>query len=226
MDAKLVVLSGRNAGREIELPVERFRIGRATDCHLRPQSPVVGEHHCEIVIEPGEVRVEDCGTPTGTLVNGQRIEGRRVLKNGDRLKIGPLEFEVQLAVRLGGRKRPKVQSVSEAAARAAQAAAQQEFDPTSWLQEDETDDPPAQRPAGATSAGGSQSGPPASPQPPAPTAPAQANQTTPEKAAENDKNKRSEKPQVPERPRFEMPQPEDSASAAADMLRRYMRGKR
>ncbi len=222
MDVRLLVLSGRNAGQEISLPEECFRIGRAAGCHLRPQSALIGEHHCQIIIEPGAVRLQDLGTQTGTLVNGQRVEGTRVLKNGDRLSVGPLEFEVQLLVRVGGRKRPKVQSVSEAAARAAQAAAEKPFDPSEWLREEEA--APGARPDVPGASG-------AQPDNPSPPPSGSEQGSGPDAAAQTDqKESRWTGPaagkQGQQRPRFEVPPPENSASAAADVLRRYMRGKR
>ena len=42
--------------------------------------------------------------------------------SGDRLKVGDLEFEVQLAVEVAAQERPKARSLREAAARAAEAA--------------------------------------------------------------------------------------------------------
>lgn len=228
MDVRLLVLSGRNAGQVISLPVECFRIGRAADCHLRPQSPLVGAHHCEILVEPGAVRLQDLGTPTGTLLNGQRVEGSRVLKNGDRLKVGPLEFEVQLSVQLGRRKRPKVQSVGEAAARAAQAAAENQFDPSKWLGEEEEEQQEETAPraeASVSSASDSQPGT-ASPLPPG-----SKKGSAPNTSAQPDQKKFRQigpaagKP-AQQRSRFQVPPPEDSAAAAADVLRRYMRGKR
>jgi len=238
MDVKLVVLGGRNAGQEISLPVERFRIGRATDCHLRPQSPQVEEHHCEIVIEPGAVRVLDLGSPLGTLVNGRRVQGAQVLKNGDRLSVGPLEFEVQLAVRVGGRKRPKVHSVSEAAARAAQAAAEKDFDPADWLAEEDeqacqgasadanapSDAHPDAHPDAQTAGGTHPAGPAASP--PGAKQGSRADAAAHKDQKQSDQNAAAGGKPGDQRPRFEVPAPENSASAAADMLRRYMQGKR
>ena len=67
----------------------------------------------------GRVSVRDLGSPTGTWVNGEPVQpGQdRELKAGDRLKIGTLEFEVQLVVSVSGKKKPMVHNVQEAAAR-------------------------------------------------------------------------------------------------------------
>ena len=99
-----------------------FRIGRGEDCQLRPRSEMISRRHCEILVEEGATKVRDLGSRNGTFVNGERVKGERQLKTGDRLKMGPLEFEVQLAVSVGGKKKPKVKSVQEAAKRTVAAA--------------------------------------------------------------------------------------------------------
>jgi predicted component of type VI protein secretion system len=120
MEVKLRVLSGKSAGQELPVNVPRFLIGRAEGCQLRARSESVGERHCEIEVAPGLVRIHDLGTPTATFVNGERLSGAsRELKIGDRLKIGPLEFEVWMSVRMAAKKKPAVGSVGEAAARLA-----------------------------------------------------------------------------------------------------------
>jgi pSer/pThr/pTyr-binding forkhead associated (FHA) protein len=140
MEVKLVVIGGKHAGQEVPVPHAKFLIGRAEDCHLRPSSELVSRHHAAILVEEGFVAVRDFGSKNGTFVNGERIKTERELKAGDHLKIGPLEFEVQLAVPVAGRKRPKVHSVQEAAARTVetpQPAAENEVDISDWLGDEE-----------------------------------------------------------------------------------------
>ena len=102
MEVKLVVVGGRHAGKEIPVTGPQFLIGRGERCQLRPQSDMVSREHCAIVVEEGTVVVRDLNSRNGTFVNQQRVEGSRKLHSGDRLKIGPLEFEVRLATRLNG----------------------------------------------------------------------------------------------------------------------------
>lgn len=119
MELKLVVLGGKNAGRVIPISGKKFFIGRAEDCHLRPHSELVSRHHCAILAEEDTVLVRDFGSKNGTFVNGDKVRGEQDLKNGDRLKVGDLEFEVQLTVSLTAKMKPKVHSVEEVAARTA-----------------------------------------------------------------------------------------------------------
>lgn len=139
MFVKLKVQHGANAGKEIKIPGPQFVIGRGEDCHLRPKSDAISRRHCILILSPSQVVIRDLGSKNGTHVNGDRVEGDRVLKAGDNLKIGPLEFEVLIDIGLGGEKRPRVTNVKEAAARTFDSSVVDE-DVTSWLGElDEID---------------------------------------------------------------------------------------
>jgi len=112
---KLKVLVGKNAGQELAIPGPKFFIGRADDCHLRPRSELISRHHCVLLLEDDYVAVRDFGSRNGTQVNGERVVGERELIKGDQLTVGPLTFEVaQIVI---DKKRAKVESVKEAAAR-------------------------------------------------------------------------------------------------------------
>ena len=84
----------------------------------------------------GGSTIRDLGSRNGTLVNGQKITGEHELRTGDKIKIGPLEFEVQLSTSVSGKKKPKVHSVQEAAARTAEAARPRDAEPdiSDWLE--------------------------------------------------------------------------------------------
>jgi pSer/pThr/pTyr-binding forkhead associated (FHA) protein len=99
-------------------------------------------HHCAILVGDGQAVVEDLGTPNGTFVNGKQVSGRRELHTGDQLRIGPLEFEVQLTVTVGGKKKSKVQSIQEAAARLAETPDpdRDEIDVSVWIGDSSTDE--------------------------------------------------------------------------------------
>jgi pSer/pThr/pTyr-binding forkhead associated (FHA) protein len=122
MEVKLIVVHGKHAGQEIPIPGPKFFIGRAEDCNLRPHSDLVSRHHCVVMVEEGFVAVRDFNSKNGTFVNSQRIAGETELKSGDHLKVGQIEFEVQITVTVVSKKAPKVRSVQEAAARTVQSA--------------------------------------------------------------------------------------------------------
>jgi predicted component of type VI protein secretion system len=133
MDLKLRVLEGKNAGQEIAVNCKKFFIGRAEDCHLRPGSDLISRHHCVLLADDGYLGIRDFGSKNGTFVNDERVVGERELKPGDQLTIGPLRFEIHISHGLGGKKRPPVGDIKEAAARTAQDAAQDPMDVTQWL---------------------------------------------------------------------------------------------
>jgi pSer/pThr/pTyr-binding forkhead associated (FHA) protein len=142
MELTIKLLSGRSAGKEIKVPSNKFLIGRAEDCHLRPHSDLVSRHHCVLLIEEGFCAVRDFGSKNGTLVNEERVVGQRELKHGDKLRIGNLEFEVQTSCEVGGKKRPKVKDVKEVAQRTAAGPARggEDDDVSDWLSDGDDSD--------------------------------------------------------------------------------------
>lgn len=134
MEVKLRVVGGKNAGQEVPVTGQKFLIGRAEGCQLRAKSDQIAERHCLLELSPGQLKLSDLGSPAGTIVNGQRIAGEQLLKMGDRLKVGPLEFEVCMSVSLAAKKKPKVANAAEAAARLATSPSD-DMDIDRWLSE-------------------------------------------------------------------------------------------
>lgn len=96
MDLKLIVEQGRTKSREVSLRSAETIIGRAEGSGLRIASAEVSRRHCVLRVRNDTVTIEDLGSSNGTQVNGRSIISRQVLKSGDRLKIGPVTFLVQL----------------------------------------------------------------------------------------------------------------------------------
>jgi len=94
MEARLKVMAGTHAGKNIPLRGPKFLIGRSDDCHLRAGSDLVSRHHCAIIKGDTYVGVRDFGSRNGTYVNGERIGEEVELHSGDYIRVGPLEFEV------------------------------------------------------------------------------------------------------------------------------------
>jgi pSer/pThr/pTyr-binding forkhead associated (FHA) protein len=134
MELSIKLLSGRSKGQEIRIPTNKFLIGRADDCHLRPHSDLISRHHCVLLVEEGFCAVRDFNSRNGTFVNDEAVVGQRELHNGDRMKVGNLEFEVQLSSSVGGKKRPKVKNVKDVAQRtAAGGSGSEDEDISDWL---------------------------------------------------------------------------------------------
>lgn len=101
MMVKLIPLQGQlldrqssNSKAELEIRQRRFVIGSASDCTMYCRSDRISPHHCQLRIESEKVVLEDLASETGTFVNDRRIRHACVLHDGDRLRIGRLEFAV------------------------------------------------------------------------------------------------------------------------------------
>lgn len=97
LQAKLRVVSGKQEGSEIPLPLGKFLVGREEDCHIRPNSDLVSRHHCVFTLDEFTLRLRDLGSTNGTFVNGERIHGAVVLNRGDRVVIGKLELDISIS---------------------------------------------------------------------------------------------------------------------------------
>lgn len=91
---ELHVYTGTQKGTVIPLSPGKFMIGREEDCQLRPNSDLVSRHHCVFNVDEFGVRLRDLGSTNGTLVNGERIRAVHVLKHGDVVAVGRLEFRI------------------------------------------------------------------------------------------------------------------------------------
>jgi len=94
MKLSLVVAQGVHTGKTIPVSAADFIIGRDPQCQLRPASPAISKQHCAISIRDGKVFVRDCGSTNGTFLNGEQIAAELEAKPGDRLRVGPLEFDI------------------------------------------------------------------------------------------------------------------------------------
>ncbi len=93
----IVIAAGPNQGRAIPIGGEKFVIGRDPECNLRPASSAVSKQHCAILIREGKVYVQDLSSTNGTVINGSVVTGEVEVANGDSLKLGPLEFKLDIA---------------------------------------------------------------------------------------------------------------------------------
>ena len=76
-------------------PSYEFVFGRGPECHVRPNSELVSRQHCLLKVRPsGDLSIRDLGSANGTLVNGSRVIGERLLQLGDTLQVGPVVLQV------------------------------------------------------------------------------------------------------------------------------------
>jgi len=141
MQVKLKVLAGSNEGKEIAVNSEKFLIGRADECQLRPKSESVSRRHAAIIQKDGRVLLVDLKSRNGTFVNEKQLSSdkAKILKDGDLLRVGKLEFQIAIEVGIGGAKKSEVKDVKDAATRAAQTSAAdskfEQIDISQWLEE-------------------------------------------------------------------------------------------
>ncbi|MEK6239479.1 MAG: FHA domain-containing protein [Planctomycetales bacterium] len=135
MQLILKILKGSHIGEVLKISREKFLIGRADECHLRPNSERISRHHCLIQVGSGTATVRDLGSRNGTLVNGEATSGEHELKKGDTLEVGPLAFEVSITTDVQGTKKSVVTTVAEAASRTV-GANDKVMDIENWLTED------------------------------------------------------------------------------------------
>jgi pSer/pThr/pTyr-binding forkhead associated (FHA) protein len=96
MKLSLVVTQGKLAGKEIQVRLSQFLIGRDPECQLRPNSPLVSKRHCAVLTREGRVFLRDFESTNGTILNDVPLKGEVELQAGDEFKVGPLAFLVKL----------------------------------------------------------------------------------------------------------------------------------
>lgn len=90
LTAKLFVLSGLAADRQIGLTGERVTIGREEDNTIRFADVSVSHHHA-VIERVGDVfNLRDLSSVNGTFVNGRRV-GEHVLRDGDLIRFGGVD---------------------------------------------------------------------------------------------------------------------------------------
>ncbi len=150
-----VVLIMFKDGERRDFPVTESKtiLGRREDCHLRIPTRDVSRQHCALLLDNGKKKLtaKDLGSANGTFINGKRI-AEAELKAGDRLRLGPVTFVVQIDGKPAKVKPDDVGPTKPAAAPAVAAAGEDEetFDLTeedfdledaiSTLEEDQDDD--------------------------------------------------------------------------------------
>lgn len=86
--AWLKVIRGEFEGKEYLVFAGTTSIGNnGKNTIVLFKDKLVGPHHCDIVMEGSKYVLVDCGTPMGTIVNGNKTS-RHILRQGDAIAIG------------------------------------------------------------------------------------------------------------------------------------------
>ena len=78
------------------LPGNIKTMGRSSGAELMVDAAMISRLHCRLTAGATGLEVVDLDSTNGTFVNGQRVT-RAVLKEGDRLGVGRVEFVVSRA---------------------------------------------------------------------------------------------------------------------------------
>ncbi len=90
-----------NAGKNTNLrkgaviPINgEITIGRKSGNFLVLDDPYASAYHARIFIKNNDCVVEDLNSTNGTLLNGNKMTGRKYLNSGDEIRIGNTSFKV------------------------------------------------------------------------------------------------------------------------------------
>jgi DNA-binding winged helix-turn-helix (wHTH) protein len=86
-----------------ELTAGEHFIGRSRRCAIPLDSPKVSRRHARLLVHEAGVTIEDCGSSNGTYVAGAKLDGPRVLDDGEEIQIGDrtLRFRSMTAMESG-----------------------------------------------------------------------------------------------------------------------------
>ena len=93
---KLVVLSGKTKGTAFVLTQTEVNAGRESDNAICLKGKRVSRHHAVLIRTNGEYTLRDMSPQIGTFLNGRRTK-EKVLKVGDRIRIGEFEMRYEAA---------------------------------------------------------------------------------------------------------------------------------
>lgn len=101
-DAWLMVTGGPLTGKQFVIYRSPTILGSAPKADIFLfKDAAVEPRHAALHVAAGSCELEDFGTPSGTLVNGQRV-GRHRLRSGDAIQIGSYCFSYTEKARTGG----------------------------------------------------------------------------------------------------------------------------
>jgi len=97
----LVEIYGPNLGRSVMLDGPRTTLGRAPECDVVLELDNVSRQHCTIHAREDGHFVRDGGSTNGTFVNDQEVDGERLLRAGDFVRLGSVVFKFLTADQSG-----------------------------------------------------------------------------------------------------------------------------
>jgi pSer/pThr/pTyr-binding forkhead associated (FHA) protein len=91
-----ILHSGEEPAITLRVPPGSIKtIGRTARADFIVDAALISRLHCRLTADRSDqLVVQDLGSTNGTLVNGKKVD-RVVLRPGDRLTVGRVEFQVQ-----------------------------------------------------------------------------------------------------------------------------------
>jgi DNA-binding response OmpR family regulator len=89
---ELVIRRRDESPRRLALEEESVSLGRALECDVVLDSPFVSRRHASLRRAGNAYEIADEGSMNGTIVQGDRIEGTRMLRDGDAITIADFEL--------------------------------------------------------------------------------------------------------------------------------------
>ena len=88
------IVKGKKGLASTPRELDALTVGSRSSCTLSLEDPLLAEIHCTIGCDGANFYVEDCGTSTGTYVNGVASAGRTALKDGDEIVAGMSRLKI------------------------------------------------------------------------------------------------------------------------------------
>lgn len=89
--------------RRVKTETHTVVIGRSKDCDLTVSHPSLSRHHCQLTLAGDGWWVEDLGSSAGTLLNGNQIASRSVLRPLDVITCGDVSISIlKIAIAVEG----------------------------------------------------------------------------------------------------------------------------
>lgn len=95
MLVNLITFTKKGGRKDFGVGPNAVVIGRQPQADIRIPVGEVSRAHCEVKVQGSHVLVRDLGSSNGTFVNDQRVS-EATLKAGDHVRIGPVDFTVQI----------------------------------------------------------------------------------------------------------------------------------
>ena len=86
----------RYGRRDVLLGPGKYLIGRSSSCNVVLDAPLVSRRHAVLEVDVDRAAIADLGSRNGVFVNGVRVLGTRVLRDGDTISLGAETLDVKI----------------------------------------------------------------------------------------------------------------------------------